>query len=83
MGRKKKTSLADVLWHQDRDPAPNLSQMVSGAHREKRTQVTRPMSTGEKVLYCAAGEKKKRPLASGFEMNMAAWATRLIPLGMQ
>lgn len=41
------------------------------------------MSTGEEVLYRAACEKKKRPLASEFEMNMAAWATRLIPLGMQ
>lgn len=39
------------------------------------------MLTGKEVLYCAAGEKKKRPLASEFEMNMAAWGNKVDTLG--
>lgn len=75
-----------MLCHQDRDPAPNLFPEWAVAHpgkKRKKKIVTRPMLTGEKVMYCAAGEKKKEPLAYEFEMNMAAWATRLIPFGMQ
>lgn len=67
--RTKKASLAGVLRHQDRDPAPNLSQNGLWRTQGKKNTVTRPMSTGEEVLYCstvcAASEKKKktRPLA--------------------
>lgn len=60
---------------------PTSPKMVSGARREKRTESTRPMLTGKEALYCAAGEKKKRPLASEFEMNMAAWGDKVDTLG--
>lgn len=80
-------SLAGVLRHQDRDPAPNLSQSGLWRTLGKKNTVTRPMSTGEEVLYgvCVlqARRKKHDPWPPEFEMNMAAWATRLIPFGMQ
>lgn len=50
--RTKKASLAGVLRHQDRDPAPNLSQNGLWRTQGKKNTVTRPMSTGEEVLYC-------------------------------
>lgn len=56
-------SLAGVLRHQDRDPAPNLSQNGLWRTLGEKNTVTRPMSTGEEVhtvrCVCAAGEKKK------------------------
>lgn len=54
---------------------------------EKRTQSLDPCRLGRKyILYCVCcrrKEKKHDPWPSEFEMNMAAWATRLIPFGMQ
>lgn len=59
------------------------------AHAGKKEQSLDPCRPGRKyctVVLCvlqAKRRKKHDPWPSEFEMNMAAWATRLIPFGMQ